>query len=61
MTSRRGKMDNAKGTIRKSKGGTTYMLKEKGDKSTKVILLLQNFPRLPFEEQFEFLSRFHVY
>ena len=61
MASRRGRMDNAKGTIGKSKGGTTYMLKEKGDKGIKVILLLQNLLRLPFEEQFEFLSRFHEY
>ena len=57
MASRRGRMDNAKGTIGKSKGGTTY----KRGKSTKAILLLQNFPRLPFEEQFEVLSRFYGY
>ena len=37
------------------------MLKEKGDKGTKVILLFQNLPKLPFEEQFEFLGRFHEY
>ena len=61
MASRRGRMDNAKETIGKSKGRTTYKLKKWEDKGTKVKLLLQNLPRLPFEEQFEVLSRFYGY
>ena len=61
MASRRGRMDNAEGTNWKSKGGTTYKPKEKGDKGIKVKLLLQNLPRLPFKKQIEFLGRFHEY
>ena len=36
----------------KEKGGPL----KRGDKGTKVELLLQNLPRLPFEEQIGFLS-----
>ena len=38
---------------RKKRGGGPL---KRGDKGTKVELLLQNLPRLPFEEQIGFLS-----
>ena len=40
---------------RKKKGGGPL---KRGDKGTNVELLLQNLPRLPFEEQIGFLSEF---
>ena len=41
-----------KGQKEKERGGPL----KRGDKGTKVELLLQNLPRLPFEEQIWFLS-----
>ena len=41
-----------KGQKEKERGGPL----KRGDKGTKVELLLQNLPRLPFEEQIGFLS-----
>ena len=43
-----------KGQKEKERGGPL----KSGDKGTKVELLLQNLPRLPFEEQIGFLSEF---
>ena len=59
--SRRGIEDISKGTKGKRKGGTTYKYKKKRGQSAKVKLLLLNLPKLPFEEQIEFLGRFHEY